>query len=1087
MMQHFMKEASRLGITVDMNNDSGYAGSGGPWITPELSMQVLTWSETRVEGPGQINRALRQPRTVRDHFRDICVLAFPTPAAESVRMADASPTITCGLDRKPFDFTPLIDGDHATVGLVPPVADGVSQFLNIDFPKPFEAQALTIALDPWAAEMTGDIAVSEDGNTYHTLRSFTIRWPITSVNFPKISSAHFRIRLLAAPEEVDWLFRKFKHGFPLNEVELHADNRIEDIPGKAAFIRMETTAGEPQSMPQTAVPRHSILDISRHMDATGRLTWDAPAGKWTILRIGHTATGKMNHPAPADSSGLECDKLSKKAVEVQFENLVAKLLEDQKAVGASSLKLLHIDSWETGSQNWTPGFREEFEKRRGYDLLPYLVTVTGRPVESLEVSERFFWDLRRTAADLLLENYAEHMKELGHQHGLQLSIEGYGSGPYDDVEYGGRADVPMTEMWTGMPFWFDLLPGWCKAMASSAHLYGSKVLMSETFTAEPVGARWQNHPYQLKALGDYTFTLGINRIVFHRYAMQPWTNRFPGMTFGAFGIHHERTNTWWEQSRAWHDYLSRCQFLLQQGQFVADVAYLGPEGSPYTFPKPENLVPPMPPGYDFDDIPPEVILDRASVRNGRLEFPTGMSYRVLVLPVGKTMTPRLLRKLRELVAEGLTIMGPPPSNSPGLTNYPHADEEVATLSAELWGACDGNAVTENRLGKGRVVWGKTLLDVLTSLGAGADFSCREATLGEHIRYIHRSNNGADIYFVASGLPAAKRFLCSFRVTGKRPEFWWPDTGRTEPVTIYDEQNGVTTIPIPLDPTGSVFVVFKSGPLLPDRILSVRRNEVEMSGLTSRELPEHQLEHELGRITIAEDESKEVRLEALEKGKYIIKTSRDRSLEADVAAIPGPIEISGPWQLEFPAGWGAPPRVTLEKLISWPDHPDSGVRYLSGAATYRRKFDIPKTLPLKDHRVYLDLGRVAVIAELKVNGQDLGILWKPPFRSDITTMVRAGANDLEVKVVNLWPNRLIGDEHLPDDCEWIAAGTPPNLTPHTWGPVIARWPQWLLDGKPSPTGRYTFTTWKHWTKDDPLLESGLLGPVIISFTRVVTLT
>jgi hypothetical protein len=459
-----------------------------------------------------------------------------------------------------------------------------------------------------------------------------------------------------------------------------------------------------------------------------------------------------------------------------------------------------------------------------------------------------------------------------------------------------------------------------------------------------------------------------------------------------------------------------------------------------------------------------------------------MSYRVLVLQPGRVMTPVLLRRLRDLVADGLILVGPPPAASPSLTDYPHADAEVATLAAELWGACDGLAITENRLGQGRVIWGKALLDVLTALGARPDFACRDATVGEHIRYIHRTAASDDIYFVASALPDARRFLCSFRVTGKRPELWRPDTGRTEAVAVYDERDGSTFIPLDLDPVGSVFVIFRSAPPLPDRVLSVRRNEVELAGLTPRQLPEHQLAHVLGRITV----ENEVRLEAHQPGRYVVETARGRSLAADVAPLPEPIEITGPWQLEFPAGWGAPPRLTLDRLISWTDHPDPGVKYFSGTATYRRKFDVPKTLPARDHRLYLDLGRVAVIAELTVNGQDLGILWKPPFRADITGVVRAGANDLEVKVVNLWPNRLIGDEHLPEDCEWHPPSTPHNLTPRSWGPVIARWPKWLLEGKPSPTGRVTFTTWKHWTKDDPLLESGLLGPVVIHVTRLVTL-
>jgi hypothetical protein len=1085
MLQHLMNEASRLGITINANNDGGYCGSGGPWVTPELSMQMLVWSEARIQGPGRVSQTLRQPRTIRDYYRDVAVLAFPTPPAESVRMADHAPVLTYGLDRRPFDFAPLIDGDLATAAVLPPTPEGQPQYLNIEFPEPFVARALTLALDPWNAEVTGTLEVSDEGRDFRPVRSYTLRWPVSSVNFPAVTARHYRLSMQGPSEDYDWLFRTFAKGYPIAEVELHAGLRIEDIPGKAAYIRRDLNLGEADIPAEMATNRELILDLSRYMTSDGHLTWYAPPGGWTVLRIGHTSTGKMNHPAPQESVGLECDKLSRRAIEVHFDGFVRKLVQDQAAVGAKALTMTHIDSWETGGQNWTPGLREEFQKRRGYDLLPYLAVLTGRAVENREVSERFLWDLRQTVGDLLLDNYAGHLQEISHRHGLTLSIEGYGGGPVSDVAYAGRADIPMCEFWTGMPAWWDLLMGWCKAMASAAHLYGSKILMAESFTAEPQGAKWQNHPYQLKTLGDLAFTLGVNRMVFHRYAMQPWLDPKPGMTMGAFGIHHERTNTWWEQSRAWHEYLSRCQFLLQQGQFVADVAYLGSENSPHSFPRRELLEPAIPPGYDFDDLPPEVLLDRAAVRGGLLVFPTGMSYRVLVLPPGRTMTPALLRRVKELVLAGATVVGQPPESSPSLANYPRCDEEVRQLAADLWGGCDGVSIAENRFGQGRVVWGKPLQDVLTSLGARPDFTCRDAAVGSDIRYVHRATDGEDIYFVASAIPEERRFLCTFRVSGKHPELWWPDTGRIESVALFDERDGATHIPLTLDPCGSVFVVFRPhSELAAEGVISVRRNGVEISGLAPSPAAGFQLQHEFGAFTLSEVESAEYRLEVTQPGNYVMKTTKGKILRAEIPSLPHPTAIDGPWELEFPKGWGAPERVRLERLISWTDHADPGVKYFSGAATYRRKLGLPHALLAKDRRLYLDLGRVAVIAEVMLNGHDLGILWKPPFRAEITDVVRSGVNDLEVKVVNLWPNRLIGDAHLPEDCEWQPPATSANLVPKTWGDVLKRWPRWLLDGKPSPTGRHTFTTWKHWTKDDPLLESGLLGPVTLLATALV---
>jgi hypothetical protein len=1083
LIQHAVKEATRLGITMNMNNDGGYTGSGGPWITPDLSMQVMVLSETALEGPKRFTGTLPQPKTVEDYYQDIAVLAFPTPPAESVRMAERSPKLTYGLERKSFDATKLIDGNLATVALLPPPEADQPLYLNIDFPEPFTAQALTIALDPWNAEITGTLEASDDGQHFQTVGRFKMRWPVSSVNFPKVTARYFRIAMKGPPIEADWLFQTFGKGFPLSEVELHSGLRIEDIPGKAAYVRQEVFSGEPALTPEMVVRRDQILDLSNKLDSEGRLTWEVPAGKWTVLRIGHTSTGKMNHPAPKESLGLECDKLSKKAVEAHFAGLIGKLLEDQAAANGKALKMTHVDSWEVGAQNWTPGFREEFQKRRGYDLLPYLAVLTGRAVESREISERFLWDLRRTVCDLLLENYAAHLREISHQHGLTLSIEAYGSGPFDDVAYGGRADVPMCEFWSGVPTWWDFLMGWCKAMASAGHVYGKPIIAAESFTAEPDSSKWQSHPFRMKPLGDLAFTLGVNRHVLDLYTMQPWLDRKPGMTLGPFGIHYERTNTWWEQSRAWNTYLARCQSMLQSGQFVADVAYLGSENSPNSFPKRESLDPVIPPGYDFDDLPPEVLLKQMTVRDGQLVLPSGMSYRILVLPPGRTITPALLGKIKELVVAGARVVGPRPASSPSLADYPRCDAEVRQLAAELWGDCDGVSITENRYGKGKVVWGKPLADVLAGMDARPDFACFGVTPGEEIRYIHHEIDGDDLYFVASALPEARRFLCTFRVAGKRPELWWPDTGRIEPVAVYDERADSTMIPLALDSCGSVFVVFRSSATsLTDRVISLRRNGVELSGLAPTPAPETQLGHEA--VGVEHRGATEYHIKVAQPGTYELKTAAGRTLKAEVPALPNPIEIGGPWELGFPKGWGAPEHVTLERLISWTDHPNPGVKYFSGTATYRRQFEVPREMLARNLSLYLDLGRVSVIAQAKLNGRDLGILWKPPFRADITDFLHAGANELLVSVVNLWPNRLIGDEQLPDDCEWIPPSTPGNPTPPNYGAALARWPQWFLAQKPSPTGRLTFTTWKFWTKDDPLMESGLLGPVFIGAEAII---
>ena len=397
-----------------------------------------------------------------------------------------------------------------------------------------------------------------------------------------------------------------------------------------------------------------------------------------MLRLGHTCTGATTRPAPEPGLGLECDKLDRVALNAHYRDFLGKLMADLGPLAGKSLTALHIDSWEMGPQNWTARFPREFRDRRGYDLWPYLPVMTGRVVDSLEISERFLWDLRQTVLELIAESHAGHLAELAHKSGLRLSIEPYYGTPRDDMTYGSRADVPMGE------FWRDTFTTWfsCRDATSIAHIYGKTIVPAEAFTSGD-GERWQADPASLKALGDRAFCEGINRLVIHRYAHQPWSDRWPGMTMGPYGIHFERIQTWWELSRAWITYLSRCQFLLQQGLSVADLCYLAPEASPQVFRpfgKSEESGMTELAGYKLDGCTPEALLSRMSVRDGFLILPDGMSYRALVLPSVPSMTPRLLRKIQALVQEGATVIGARPVRSSSLTDYPNCDAQVKRLA-----------------------------------------------------------------------------------------------------------------------------------------------------------------------------------------------------------------------------------------------------------------------------------------------------------------------------------------------------------------------------------------------------------------------
>ncbi|HEX3624339.1 MAG TPA: glycosyl hydrolase [Verrucomicrobiae bacterium] len=1005
LFQFACEEANRLGIEVNMTNDAGWCGSGGPWITPELSMQVVVWSTTAVGGGQSLNVHLPQPEAQMDYYRDIAVLAFPTPAAEKD-----------GQGYRIQDLHGLAEGEPSKRG-------------------------------------------AEDN----------------------------------IPTRLNW------DTIPANQL----------------------------------IQKAAILDVTEKMDSQGVFRGELLPGDWIILRFGHTTTAVNNHPAPEGGLGLETDKLSREATLVQFDALMGRIVKNIGPLAGKTLVATHIDSWEIGVQNWTPTMRSDFQRLRGYDLLSYLPVLTGRAVESLEISQRFLWDFRETIGGLLIENYAVAMREVAHRYGLRLSIEGYSGEPANNVRYGGQADEPMSECWSWPRYGTRES---VTEMTSAAHVYGRNVIGQETFTANSE-ERWLGHPAVVKEIGDWAFCEGVNRFVFHRYAMQPWTNPHyaPGMSMGPWGLHYERTQTWWNMSKPWHDYLARCQYMLRQGHFVADICYMQAEGSPANFSPPHKQKGTRRPGYNFDGCPAELVLERMEFTDGFLTLPGGMKYRVLVLPDSPTMTPELLRKIKKLVDAGALVIGPKPGKSPSLSNYPNSDAEVQQLSDELWDS-------------GKIISGASAAEVLAKHGVKPDFDCDQPM----VRWIHRRADGMDVYFVANGAAADKYPYagspmvanCSFRIAGVSPEIWDPETGRISQVVLYDASAGMTRIPLVLPPKASVFVVFrKNQSAAPAQIIrSVSRDgktilaageqraqphieilsavygkpgepqhtrdatadvrkliesgETDFPVVKIAEIGgdpdldvvktlnihcrvngrEQQLEFKDGDTvefsapgenppaTAEAAPDGALRLCAKQPGDYQCGLGSGEIVNVSVSSVPEPVEISGPWIVKFPEGWGAPSQIQLDKLMALNKHSDSGVKYFSGTATYQCQFDIPQELFAADRRITLDLGNVAVMADVRLNGKSLGILWKAPFQLDVTTELVAGQNTLEVAVANLWVNRLIGDQQLPSDADRNSNGT------------LKSWPQWLLDGKPSPTGRFTFTTWELWRKNGRLVESGLIGPM-----------
>jgi len=997
-------EADKLGLEVSIEGCDGWSETGGPWIQPEQGMQQVVWTEKNVAGDAKVFLDLPQPPATRGFYKDVALLAFPMLKGDDLLRPTELKCSVAGVDGGK-----LIDGNPDTGVAFSTPRNGPFDYapkpveFDLVYVQPVTARSLTVIGAADLANVTGELEASADGVTFAKIGPVSLGG-ISA--FPAVTGTHFRLK-----------FPKVQPAhLRLSEIALSGGARVDQLPARIGMQKME--AGTPFT--DIAVPAGDAIDPAKIVDLTGKTEWNAPPGRWTLIRIGHTGTGATTHPST--TPGLECDKLSSAAVRYHFEQMFGPIMADSPAPAGRALRYILLDSWECGFANWTPLMPQEFSKRRGYEIKSWLPVFTGRMVKDAEASQRFLWDLRRTVADLLTENHYGVAQEFAREHNLGLYAEAPGNGMptvADNLACKGRTDIPMGEFW---------VEGWAlddsKEAASAAHIYGKPIAAAESFTSGDKAASWANDPYGMKRLGDQMFCIGVNRFVFHRYAHQPWNDRLPGMCMGPWGINFERTNTWWQQGSAWIDYLSRCQYLLQQGSFVADLLYFYGEGAPVGFSH-GKLKPAVPTGFDYDVCNAEILLKQTSVENGEIVLKSGMRYRVLVLPATDRMTLSLLEKIQSLVRAGATVYGPKPVKSPGLSDN---DEAVQKLAAEVWGDCDGKKVISHSYGKGRVLWGGTLA---AALPPAPDFSASQSEM----KYIHRRDGEAEIYFVSNQRKAARRVDCTFRVSGKTPELWHPDTGKSETLALYRQADGCTTIPITFDPVGSVFVIF--------RTVAPADNAVAIN------LPE-QAAQAANAPTPRRLANGSIEMDVSDAGTYELTLASGRKLAAKVAELPARLPVEGGWELTFPPKLGAPPTAKFDALISWTESNDDGIKYFSGTATYRKTVEIPARYFGEGRQLTLDLGSVKNLAAVSLNGKPLGILWKEPFRVNITGAAKPGANELEIRVVNLWPNRLIGDQKLPENQRT------------TWASVYP------------------------YKADSPLLPSGLLGPVSIIPAQTVLL-
>ena len=678
----------------------------------------------------------------------------------------------------------------------------------------------------------------------------------------------------------------------------------------------------------------------------------------------------------------------------------------------------------------------------------------GWVIDDVDTSNRVLWDWRRFLADQLSESYFAEVAKFAQEHSLTYVGESTGRQQYlYDIAYLRNSAVPMGE------FWLDAGPGQGvrvdnKLASSVAHTTGRRIVASEACTCSPATARWQNHPFSIKAMGDEALTKGVNQFVFHTFAHQPYDVTGPGFTFFHWGLNFNRNNTWWDAGHAWIEYLTRCNYLLRQGNSVADVLFYLGEDVPNRIFGHEQVRSLLHTGYDFDGCDTQALLS-ARVVNGCIVLPSGCEYRVLLLPALETMRPVVLEKIHAMVREGAVVLGDPPSRSPSLVNMGKGDRRVRRLSAALWGRRPA-ATVDRAFGKGRVFRGISLPEALARCDTPPDFLWKTESADAEILYTHRRTATAELYFVSNQRDRVEIVDAAFRVGDCEPEIWDPADGSIDRVAVYRRVGSHTHVPLRLDPFEAVFVVFQ-------RPSTRHVAAVEIVGDTATS-PES-----VG-VTRTTDGTMQAQFREAAAGKLTFSDGTSTIVQAD--RVPPSLDVRGPWSVRFAPGTGAPDEAHFEKLISWSEHESSGIRFFSGTATYETSFSVPADRLDEDRRLFLDLGEVHVIAEVSLNGRDVGVLWKPPFHVDISEAAREGENRLEVRVTNLWPNRMIGDASLPEDVKWRSGRRP----------FPARWPDFVLHGGPRESGRLAFTTRKGvYRADSPLLTSGLLGPVRLHTT------
>ncbi len=1036
MVRHSMSEAKRLGLQIGMHASDGFALAGGPWITPELSMQKVVWSETQLEGNQKFEGRLILPPINEGYYKDIAVFAINNnltpqdtystkPNVRTSTDADASFLVKKG-NREQF----RCEEDC---------------WFQYSFEEDFTVQSIRVITKGNNYQSHRLLVeASRDGINFepvYQMEPARHGWQDTDEEYtyaiPKTTARYFRFQWKKGgtePGAEDLDAAKWSPRLKIIGLEMSNQPKIHHYEAKNGSVwRIAPRTKENQLNQESIITQSNFIDITDKMDSTGFLTWGAPEGNWTILRMGHTSTGHTNYTG-GGGLGLECDKFNPAAVNVQFDGWFGTILDSLGAdLTDETLNYFHVDSWECGSQNWSPVFQSEFEKRRGYDLVTYLPIMAGVLLVSTEFSEKFLFDIRQTITELVSDNFYQTFSARAKEKGMLFSAESIAPTMMSDgLRHHGIVDLPMGEFWLNSPTHDK--PNDMLDAISGAHIYGKQIIQAEGFTE--LRMSWDEHPGMLRTLLDRNYALGINKLFFHVYMQNPWMDRQPGMSLGGVGLFFQRDQTWWKPGAEFVTYVSRCQELLQEGWPVTDVAVYSGEGLPSRSALPDRLVSTLPGifgkerveqerirllnegqpqrvipkgvkhsanmadpedwldplnGYRYDSFNKHALINLAKTEDGKVQLGEGTNYQILVLPQARKMNPNpeymsveSLEKLTQLVKNGATLLiNERPKTTPGLDSL---DQRINGLADEIWGGTFKEENTESGsylvkfLGKGQVIKTPFQMSTFEELGVSPDFIARNSNGNQEkqVAWTHRKSEKRDIYFVSNQSDEPKTFDASFRIAGKEAKIYDPVTDQTFAARQWKTENGRTELSLRLEGTQSLFVIFE-------------------------------------KETTATEKNEGNNWDSFEP----------------VQTIPGSWEVTFHDSLQI-----SQEPIIFDSLVSWTEFDDPSIQYYSGSATYEKTFRFDGA----PENTWISVGRIENIAEVTLNGKRCGVSWTKPGYLDISDALIQGKNVLSVAVTNTWKNRMIGDHE------------PRVENPRTWTNATYR-----LEG-------------------DALAPAGLLGPV-----------